>query len=84
MLAVPNSKIRDKVTQVFASDAQLLKTLQSHSRGGLWSTIHKFGSKLCASGAVVHISERTNQVTQVLACDAQLLTREKSCARGDF
>ena len=74
----------DEVTQVLASDAQLIKTLQGCARGGLWFAIHKFGSKLCTSGLVVHNSERWNLVTQVLACDAQLLKRDKSCARGDF
>ncbi len=81
-LAVHNSKMRDKVTQVLASDAQLLKTLQSYARGGLWCTIHKFGSKLCAYGLVVHNSERWNLVTQVLVCDAQLRKGEKLCTWG--
>ena len=69
---------------MLASDAHLLKTLQSYARGALWCTIHKFDSKLCASGAVVHNFEMRNEVTKVLAFDSQLLKKVKSCARGAY
>ena len=53
--------------QSYTCDAKLLETLQSYERGGLWCTTHKFGSKLCTWGVVVHNSERRNKVRQVVA-----------------
>src|SRR5690349_10813487 len=65
-------------------DSQLLETLQSYARGGLWCTTNKFGSKLGTWGVVVHNSEMWHKVTQVVDCGAQLLKRVRSCACWGF
>ncbi len=61
-LAGHDSKMRDNVTQVLASDAQLLKTLQSYAREAL----------------VVHNSQIRFEVMHIRACGAQFRKMEPS------